>query len=141
MGGTNNVATYGGRLPFPLGTTGQTCRKYLRRDVPTGLSVGCIARLSSTAFRRQTRSKITDDLNVEWAGATISANNASGFSFPDSFTWNYIDSNPDNGLNANEPLYTDKGFLPRFPSPPFVFGVGNWKGREWAIGYDGAVRM
>jgi hypothetical protein len=139
MGGTNNVATYGGRLPFPLGTTGQ----------PVANTFGVTCRLVSLSLYRTafingvpttTRFKITDDLNVNGL-APISSSNASGFSFPDSFTWNYIDSNPDNGLNANEQLYTDKGFLPRFPSPPFVFGVGNWKGREWAIGYDGAVWM
>lgn len=139
MSGANNIATYGGRLLFPLGTGG----------APVSATYGTTTRQVTISLYRTAwingvpttqRFKITDDLNVNGL-APVSATNASGFSFPDSFTWQYIDTNPDNGLNANEILYTDKSFLPRFPAPAFVGGVGSWKNREWVIGYDGAIWM
>lgn len=139
MSGTNNVATYGGRLPYPLSSTGG----------PVAGSFGPTTRLSgislyATAFINGVPTtqhyKLTNDLNVNGL-APLTTLNPSGFSFPNSFTWNYVDQNPDAGLNANEILYTDKSLLPRYPAPAGPSGPRTWKNREWIIGYDDAVWM
>ena len=39
---------------------------------------------------------------------------------------------------AGEVLYTDQGFLPRFPCPSFRSGTV-WQNRAWVIGYDNAL--
>lgn len=140
MSGTNTTATYGGRLAYPLDTNGN----------PISNVHGVTLRLSAISLYRSAyingepttqHFKITNDLNINGL-APVSTLNGSGFSFPNSFTWNYIDQNPDAGLNANEILYTDKAFLPRYPAPPFRSGLSNpWKNRQWVIGYDDAVWM
>ena len=139
MSGTNNVATYGGRLPYPLSSTGG----------PVANAYGPTTRLSGISLYRTAflngepttqAFKITDDLNVNGL-APISTVNPSGFAFPNSFTWEYTDQNADAGLNANEILYTNKSLLPRFPAPAGRGGLVNWKNREWAIGYDDAIWM
>lgn len=138
--GANNKATYGGRLPMPLSTTGAsiaghvgvTCRLVAISLYRTAV-IGDADNLTPTTIRY----KITDDLNVNGL-APASALNASGFSFPDEFTWQYIDANPDVAALAGEQMYTDKGFAPRFPMPPASQGV-TWLNRVWVIAYDGAV--
>lgn len=139
MSGTNNVATYGGRLPYPISSTGG----------PVANTYGPTTRLSGISLYRTAflngepttqHYKITDDLSVNGL-APLTTLNPSGFSFPDTFTWNYVDQNPDAGLNSNEILYTDKSLLPRYPQPAGPRGPVTWKNREWAIGYDDAVWM
>jgi hypothetical protein len=136
---TNNVATYGGRLPYPLSPTGTSPANFYG---PTTRLAGIS--LYRTAFINGVPTtqhyKITNDLNVNGL-APATTLNASGFSFPDTFTWNYVDQNPDAGLNANEILYTDKSLLPRYPAPAGPNGPKSWKKREWIIGYDDAVWM
>ena len=139
MAGTNNVATLGGRLPYPIDSSGNPVANTY--GLTTRLGTLCLYR---TAFINGVpttqRYKITLDLNPNGL-APVSTTNPSGFSFPDTFTWNYIDQNPDSSLSANEILLTDKGYLPRFPAPAFSNGVGSWKNREWLIGYDSAIWM
>jgi hypothetical protein len=139
MSSTNNVATYGGRLPYPLSSTGGS----------VAATFGPTTRLSGISLYRTAfingvpttqHYKITNDLNVNGL-APATTLNPSGFSFPDTFTWNYVDQNPDAGLNANEILYTDKSLLPRYPAPAGPTGPRTWKNREWIIGYDAAVWM
>lgn len=67
--------------------------------------------------------------------------NGAGFTFPDTVTWNFKDQRPDSEILVSEVLYTDKGFLPRYPCPAFIQGVGTWRNRTWVIGYDNAVWM
>ena len=137
--GDNTAALIGGRLPWPLTTSGE----------PIDFHVGPVNRIPNISIYRTSYQggvpttihyKITSDLYVNGL-APISTTNASGFSFPDEFTWNYLDENPDVNILASEQLYTDKGFLPRFPCPAFIGGVTAWKNRDWVIGYDGAVWM
>lgn len=139
MSGTNSVATIGGRLAFPLGSTGApvantfgpTCRN---------VTISIYATAFINGVPTTQHYKITSDLNVNGV-APVSGTNPSGFSFPDTFTWNYVDQNPDSQIQDNEILYTDKGYLPRYPAPAFSSGVGSWHNREWVIGYDGAIWM
>lgn len=139
MSGTNNVATIGGRLPFPLGTDGKpvantygpTCRN---------VTISIYATAFVNGVPTTNRYKITSDLYANGLAPTSTAN-PSGFSFPDSFTWNYVDQNPDSQVQDGEILYTDKGYLPRFPAPAFSAGVASWHNREWVLGYDGAIWM
>ena len=139
MAGGNNVSTLGGRLLFPLDTSG----------APVANTYGPTTRNATLSIYRSAwingeptteHYKITDDLNVNGL-APISSTNPSGFSFPTPFTWQYIDQNPDIEITGNEVLYTDQGFLPRYPAPAFTNGVGSWCNREWVIGYDGAIWM
>jgi hypothetical protein len=139
MGSTNNVATYGGRLPYPLSSTGgPVTNTYGPTTRLSGISLYRTAFLNGEPTTQHY--KITDDLNINGL-APIATSNPSGFSFPDTFTWQYIDQNPDAGLNANEILYTDKSLLPRFPAPAGPQGPVSWKNREWIIGYDDAIWM
>jgi hypothetical protein len=139
MASSNNVATYGGRLPYPLSSTGAAvANTYGPTTRLSGISLYRTAFLNGIPTTQHY--KITDDLNVNGL-APISAVNPSGFSFPDTFTWQYVDQNPDAGLNANEILYTDKSLLPRYPAPAGPNGPVTWKNREWIIGYDDAVWM
>jgi len=139
MSGTNNVATYGGRLPYPLGSTGLgVANTYGPTTRLSGISLYRTAFINGQPTAQHF--KITNDLNINGL-APISVTNASGFSFPDTFTWHYIDTNTDSGLNASEILYTDKSLLPRYPAPPFRSGFRSWMNREWVIGYDNAVWM
>lgn len=135
--GDNNQVTIGGRLPIPLTSSG----------APAAISVGITAKLVAISLYRTgvdgdgqpttIHYKITDDLNVNGI-APVSASNVSGFSFPDPFTWNYLDSNADALILSAEQLYTDKGYLPRYPAPPFR-QAADWQNRTWLIGYDDAI--
>jgi hypothetical protein len=138
MSGTNNVATLGGRLQFPLGAAG----------APVANTYGpCTRNVTKSLYRTSIvggipttqKYKITNDLAPNQL-APISTLNPSGFSFPDSFTWNYVDCNPDVGLTNNEDIYTD-GELPRYAPPPFSRGIGNYQNRDWALAYDGSLWM
>lgn len=139
MSGTNNVATLGGRVTFPTSSTGDSVASTFGPTTRQAtISLYRTAWINGVPTTQ--RYKITTDLNPNGL-APISDVNPSGFSFPDTFTWNYIDQNDDANLNASEILYVDKGYLPRYPAPAFVGGVGSWKNREWVIGYDGAIWM
>lgn len=115
MTGTNNVAVIGGNR---LGPT--------NRLVSIALYATSIAGGTTTVQHY----KVTDD-----------ADPTSGFTFPDAFTWNFTYDVPDVEILESEILYTDKGFLPRYPCPAFIQGVGTWQNRTWVIGYDGAIWM
>lgn len=136
--GTNNSVTYGGRLPFPLDTDGVAI------DSHYGLTnyriVGiCLYRTSyQGGLPTIQHFKITNDLNVNGLAPTSDLN-ASGFSFPDEFTWNYTDNNPDVNILTSEVLYTDKGFLPRFPANASRFSCV-WMKRPWIVAYDGSLQ-
>lgn len=138
MSGTNNVAKLGGRVLFPLSTTGQPIANTFgpcTRNVMISLyRTAIVGGIPSTE-----KYKITNDLSPNQL-APISTLNPSGFSFPDAFTWNYIDCNPDIGLTDNEDIYTD-GALPRYAPPPFSRGIGNYKNRDWVLAYDGSLWM
>jgi hypothetical protein len=137
MAGTNNVATIGGRLLWPLSTQGlPIANTYGPTTRQVTISIYRTSMVNGTPTT--THYKITSDLNVNGL-APVTSTNASGFSFPDSFTWNYVDANADVAISANEILYTDKNLLPRYPAPAFSKGVASWQNREWVIGYDGAV--
>jgi hypothetical protein len=112
----NNTATYGGSFA-----------------VPTNRILGISLYRTSIAGGVTTvqHYKITNDADP----------NGAGFTFPDSWTWNYKDQTPDATLPSSEVLYTDKGFLPRYPAPAFVQGVGTWRNRTWVLGYDDAIWM
>lgn len=137
MSGSNNVATIGGRLPFPLDSNGN----------PVDITFGpCTRQITISVYRTAIQGgvptkehyKITNDLNVNGL-APYSTTNPSGFSFPDSFTWQLTDSTPDIVDTSAEILYTDKKLQPRFPAPPFRQGIGDFRNRDWVVGYDDAV--
>lgn len=113
---TNNTATYGGNLLL------QTNRVYTISIYRTSIAGG------STTVRHY---KITNDTDPI----------SSAFTFPDSFTWEFKDQRPDAEILTSEVLYTDKGFLQRYPAPAFSQGVGTWKNRTLVLGYDGRVWM
>ena len=62
---------------------------------------------------------------------------SSGFSFPDPFSWQYIDANPDIGLPDAQEIYSDSE-LPHHPAPAFSRGF-TYKDRDWALAYDASV--
>lgn len=139
LSGDNNSVTIGGRMLQPLNTSGLPVAQHFGVTNRRLLSIS----IYRTAYQGDTPTtehhKITLDLNVNGLDP-VSDTNASGFSFPNEFTWNYLDENLDASILPNEILYTDKGFLPRFPAPAQRQGVF-WKNRSWVIGYDGAVWM
>lgn len=139
LSGSNNSVTYGVRLMQPLDANGAAVPKHF--GVTNRRLVGIS--LYRTSYENDAPTtdhhKITLDLNVNGL-APVSDTNASGFSFPDEFTAHYKDENIDAAILNNELLYTDKGFLPRFPAPANRNG-DFWKERTWVVGYDGAVWM
>ena len=138
MSGTNNVAKLGGRVPFPLSTTGQPIANTygpITRNVTLSLYRTAIVGGIPTTQKY----KITNDLSPNQL-TPISTVNPSGFIFPDAFTWNYIDCNPDIGLTDNQDIYTD-GELPRYAPPAFSRGIGNYLNRDWVLAYDGSLWM
>lgn len=136
MVGNNNVATIGGRLAFPLDATGApVANTYgpLTRNVTLAIyRTAMVGGVSTTE-----KFKITNGLSPNEL-APMSAANPSGFSFPDTFTWNYVDATPDAGLTASQAIYSDTEF-PHYPAPAFSRGFGNYKNRDWALAYDGSL--
>ena len=135
--GTNNIATLQGRSMNPLAATG----------LPIDGDAGVTNRLVAISIYRTvigqggtptvTRFELTNDLAANGL-APVSSLNASGFSFPDEFTWQYVDQNPDVTVSAAEAAYVDKGYLPRFPAPAFTFAT-TWHSRTWVIAADGSL--
>lgn len=139
MAGTNNSVTYGGRLPLPLSTIGAIIADHYGTTNRVAVSI-CGYRTSYQDNQPTTsRHKITPSLYPN-SLAPVSAVNLSGFSFPNEYTWNYVDENPDVSILSSEELYTDKGFARRFPAPASRGGCV-WKNRPWLIGADGALWM
>ena len=138
MSGANNVATLGGRLSFPLDSTGapvaNTYGTSTRNVTKSLYRTAIVGGIPTTQ-----KYKITNDLSPNQL-APVSSLNPSGFSFPNSFTWNYVDCNPDIGLTDNQDIYTD-GELPRYAPPPFSRGIGNYLNRDWVLAYDGSLWM
>jgi len=139
--GTNNVVTLGGRLPVPLdafgalisGVYGLTNHAQTTIELYRSVIVGGVP---STQLHLITR---PDRPNGLYAGAGT----GSGFSFPDGFTWNYRDENPDAGIKATQVVYAGtlgQGEAPHFPAPPSRH-MTTWQNRRWVVGYDGAVWM
>lgn len=135
MGGTNNIATIGGRLLFPLDSSGN----------PIPDTYGPTTRNGALALYRTaitggipTTEKflITSGLAPNQL-APISTLNPSGFSFPDSFSFLYTDANTDVGLPDSQDLYSDSE-LPHHPAPAFSRGF-TYKDRDYALAYDGSV--
>jgi hypothetical protein len=135
--GTNNIATLQGRNMNPLASDGSL--------IPG--DAGVTNRLVAISIYRTvigesgrptaTRFELTNDLAANGL-APVSSLNASGFSFPDEFTWQYVDQNPDVTVSAAEAAYVDKGYLPRFPAPAFTFAT-TWHSRTWVIAADGSL--
>jgi len=143
MTGTNNVATIGGRLltpvdplnpPFqPTNTYGLTNHANTTYAISRSVVVNGVP---STQLHLITNPGAP---NAMYSGTPP----GSGFTFPDSFTWNYRDSNPDAGIQATEVIYAGtlgQGIAPHFPAPPFSHAT-TWANRRWVVGYDGAVWM
>jgi hypothetical protein len=53
-------------------------------------------------------------------------------------TWTFTDNMADSVAVNNEVLYVDKGYLDRFPAPPFAHGLATFD-RIFLAGYDGAI--
>jgi hypothetical protein len=138
MSGTNNQATIGGRLMFPLSSTGGTVANTYG-PTTRNVTISLYATAIQGGIATTQKHLITNDLNPNGL-APVSTLNPSGFSFPDSFTWNYLDSNPDVGLTDNQELYTDSERA-RHPAPAFSRGLGDFKNRDWVVGYDDAIWM
>lgn len=122
--GANNTVTLGGRMPDP------TLRVL-------GVALYRTAMIGFPQVATIQHYKITNDLDVNGRGFTFTSVNG-GASFD---TWQFKDQVPDSTILSAETLYTDKALLQRFPAPAFSHGVANWEGRDWVIGYDGAVWM
>jgi hypothetical protein len=137
--GDNNFNLIGGRLPNPLQPDGTPFSATF--GLSNHASIGII--ITRTSYRSDVPTiqhfEITEPLNVNGI-APISNLNSSGFAFPDDVTWTYRDANPDVNILSKENLYTDKGYLPRFPAAPSRSGC-IWQGREWLVADDGSVRM
>jgi hypothetical protein len=139
MSGDNNVATLGGRLIFPLDSTGKpVANTYGPTTRPVTISIYRTLFVNGEVTAQQ-HYKSTNDLNVNGL-APISSLNPSGFSFPNSLTWQYVDQNAETEIRASEILYTDKSYLPRYPRPPFRQGI-NFRNRDFVVGFDDAVWM
>ncbi len=137
--GDNNSVTLGGRMLQPLSSTGVPLTTHFGVTNRRLLGIS----IYRTAYQGDTPTtehhKITLDLNVNGL-APVSDTNDSGFATLGEFTWTYLDENLDAAILPQEILYTDKGFLPRFPAPAQRQGTF-WKNRSWVVGYDGAVWM
>jgi len=141
MTGTNNVVTLGGRVLAPLTTAG----------APVANTYGVTNHRNTTyAISRSTVVNGVPSTQLHLItnpGAPNAIFNGtppgSGFTFPDQFTWNYRDSNPDAGVQTTEVIYAGtlgQGIAPHFPCPPFRHAT-TWANRRWVVGYDGAVWM
>lgn len=122
--GANNKITIGGRMPGPtmrvVGVSGYRTANTGNPPTPTIQHY-----------------KITNDLAVNGPGFTFSSVNGGAASD----TWQFVDEIPDQNIFSAQTLYTDQGFLQRFPAPAHRQSVGSWENRTWVIGYDGAVWM
>ena len=139
----NNTVTLQGRTMNAIDSFGKLIPgEYMTTNRFVGISIyrTCITGSGLNAQPTVVHYKITNDLAVNGL-APVSSLNSSGFSFPDSQTWQYVDQNPDVVVLGAEQLYTDKGYLPRFPAPAFSYGIGSWKNRTWVIASDGSIWM
>jgi len=138
---TNNFAVYGGRLPLPLDATGSPnvsktfgLTNHAQTTIELYRSV-VIDGVPSTQLHL-----ITDPANPN---GLYTSGTGSGFSFPDTFTWNYRDEKPDAAIRATEVVYAGtlgQGIAPHYPAPPSRHAT-TWQNRRWVVGYDGAVWM
>ena len=124
MQGTQNTAVIGGRMPGP---TARVVGVALYRTANTG----------SPPTATIQHYKITNDLQVNGPGFTFTSVN--GGATPD--TWQFSDQVPDLAILSAQTLYTDQGFLQRFPAPAHRQSVASWENRTWMVGYDGAIWM
>lgn len=122
--GSNNMVTIGGRMPGP------TMRV-------VGVAIYRTANVGNPPTATIQHYKITNDLAVNGPGFSFSSVNGGAAND----TWQFIDQIPDQNILSAQTLYTDQGFLQRFPAPAFRQSVGSWQNRTWVIGYDGAVWM
>jgi hypothetical protein len=121
--GTNNVAVYGGRLIGPT-------------DRLVAISIYRTATLGGIPTTQHYR--ITNPLDVNGPGFTFSQAGYTYATASDTFT--FTDKTSDTKARSREVLYTDKGYLPRYPMPAFSQATV-WRNRVFAIGYDGAIWM
>jgi hypothetical protein len=137
---SNNVNVIGGRMLFPLNSSGQPiANTFGPTSWQVTISLYRTAWVNGVPTATQ-HYKITNDLNVNGL-APMSTLNPSGFSFPDAYTWNFLDQVPDSGLTASEILYTDKALLPRYPAPPTRQGIGSLKNRDFLVDDSARVWM
>lgn len=122
--GSNNKVTIGGRMPGP------TLRV-------VGVAIYRTANTGNPPTSTIQHYKITNDLAVNGPGFTFSSVNGGATND----TWQFVDEIPDKSILSAQTLYTDQGFLQRFPAPAHRQSVGSWQNRTWVIGYDGAVWM
>jgi hypothetical protein len=122
MRGTQNQNTIGGRMPGPT-------------DRIVTVAIYRTANVNGTPTIQHL--KITNDLDVNGTGFTFFSRNGGA----QNDSWQFVDSVPDASIFSAEPIYTDKGFLQRFPAPAYSQGISGWKARDWIVGYDGAVWM
>lgn len=125
MNGANNSVTIGGRLLRP--TNWPVDPVTFKPDY----AIAIYRTSNAGGVPTVQHYKITNDLDI----------NGAGFTFPDDSTWQFVDTKPDISILSAEVLYTDRGFLPRFPAPAFRQGAASWRNRDWVIGYDGAIWM
>jgi hypothetical protein len=111
LGATDNTVTL----------TGLTC--FVSQRAKINISIYRTSFISGVATTNHY--KVTNDLSP-------TLNNTA------SATWTFVDTMSDTSATSNEILYTDQGFLDRYPAPAFSMGL-DWQLREWVIGYDGAV--
>ncbi len=134
--GTSNYAVIGGRTINPLDGTGQV--------IPGVYGLSNHAKITYSIYRTvivngqpSTGLRLITQLD----NPNGLAGSAGGFSFPDSFTWNYRDQVPDAVAQAGEVVYAGRlgqGQAPRFPAPAHSTSCV-WANRRWVVGYDGAV--
>jgi hypothetical protein len=120
--GTQNTVTLSGRMPGPTNRI-------------VGVAIYRTANIGGVPTVQ--RYKVTNDLDVNGANFTFSSVNGGG----DSDTWQYVDQAPDQNILSAEVVYIDQGSLQRFPAPAQSQGFSSWKGRDWVVGYDGAIWM
>ena len=82
--------------------------------------------------------KITNDLAPFYNYPSLDKFGAAPIYNPAPATGAFLDALTAETQIAGEVLYTDQGFLPRFPCPSFRSGPV-WQNRAWVIGYDNAL--
>lgn len=121
--GNNNVADIGARMIGPT-------------DRVVAISIYRTATLGGIPTTQHYR--ITSPLDVNGMGFTFGHVGYTYGSAADSFI--YEDKISDTTARTGEVLYTDKGYLPRYPAPAFKQGT-IWRNRAFLIGWDGAIWM